>query len=45
MFYLSTVNLHEVLKFVYFHSTYNLAVKYMNSKHNSRLVMNSDIFN
>jgi hypothetical protein len=34
MYYLSTVNLHEVLKFVYLHSTYSLAVKDMKSKRN-----------
>jgi hypothetical protein len=36
---LSNVNLNEFLKFEYLHVTYNLAVKYMNSKHVSRLEM------
>jgi ribulose-5-phosphate 4-epimerase/fuculose-1-phosphate aldolase len=37
--YLSNVTLHEILKIVHLHSRYSLAVKYMNSKHDSRLVM------
>jgi hypothetical protein len=45
MYFLSTVNLHNVLKFVYLNSTYSLAVNYMNSKNNSLLVMNSDLSN
>jgi hypothetical protein len=44
-YYLSSVNMHEVLKFVNLHSIYSLAVKYINSMHNSRLVMNSDSSN
>ena len=27
------------MKFVYYHSTSNLSMQYMNSKHDSRLVM------
>jgi hypothetical protein len=39
LIYLSTNTLSEILKFVYLQSTYSLTVKYMNSKHYSRLVM------
>jgi len=37
--YESKVYLHKILKFVYLHSTNSLSVKYMNSKHDARLVM------
>jgi hypothetical protein len=38
-YYLSNANMHGILKFEYLHATYSLAVKYMNSKHESRLVI------
>jgi len=31
--------MHKMLRFVYLHSTNSLSVKYMNSKHDSRLLM------
>jgi hypothetical protein len=40
IYYLSNVNLQEFLKFVYLPATYRLAVKYMISKIDARLVMN-----
>jgi hypothetical protein len=40
MYNLTTVNMHEVLKFMYLHSTNSLAVNYVNSKHHWRFVMN-----
>jgi hypothetical protein len=45
MYYLSTVNLHEDLKYVNLLSNYRLAVKHMNSKHDSCLVMNTNFSN
>jgi len=41
--YGSTLTLHKILKFVYLHSTNSLSVQYINSKHESRLVMNYDL--
>jgi hypothetical protein len=43
--YLSTITLNEILKFVYLLSTYSLAFNHMNSKHDSRLVMNMTFSN
>jgi hypothetical protein len=40
LIYLFTITLNEILKFVYFLSTYSLAFNYVNSKHDSRLGMN-----
>jgi hypothetical protein len=45
LFYLSTIILSEILKFVYLQSTFSLAVNYMNSKHDSPLVMNMTFSN
>jgi hypothetical protein len=45
IYYLFIVNLHEILTFVYMQSTYSLAVKYINCKHDSSLVMNMTISN
>jgi hypothetical protein len=43
--YLSTITLSEILKFVYLQSTYSLAINYMNTKHDSRLVLNMTFSN
>jgi hypothetical protein len=42
---LSTINLHEVLEFVYLQTIYSLHVHYMDSKLDSRFVMNMTFSN